>query len=306
MKQYICVECQAVYDDTNKPDDFVCKKQECPGEGMTGLVIEKEASTPHAVGEKEVGICILLMDASGSMFYDHAFEGYEFPSTFGEEFLKKAEIVAKCAAKAIFELKRITLRENQEAYIMAIKFDHRQSVMFHKSIRDIIKEFEDPNKFARYIFDELSEMKGGTNINDALEMAYSFVSKFKEGNVPGIGKFKPMHDSVYLPNKEDGYKIPNIRAMVYTDGEQHGKHGPLKNPFNAHDPDLLIGAFIGDRSEAGCKNLQNIVSKCPVHQNDQFFVIDNPQSQATLRKLFRMASDASGFCPSCIESSQLR
>lgn len=338
MKQYICVECESIYNDSNKPADFVCKKNTCPGNGLTGLIIEMEqtvqpppipgagatvpppipgygATNPPSVPiqtppplpiEKEVGLCVLLMDASGSMFMDPAFKGQGFPSSFGHEFLNKAEMVAKCAANAIFQLKDITLKEHQEAYIMAIKFDHRQSVMFHKSIRGIIEEFRDSTRFAKYLYDSFSDMQGGTNINGALDMAYSFISKFKAGNIPGIGAFEPMHDSIYLPNKGGDYEIPNIRAMIYTDGEQLSDYGSIRNPFKAHDPDLLLGAFIGDQDERGCTDLRSIISKCPIHQQDQFFVIDNPQRQATLRRLFRMASDASGFCPACIPPSQLR
>jgi len=329
MKQYICVECESIYDDSNRPDDFVCKKNTCPGDGLTGLIIEMEepavsplntpppipgaaapstaTAIPSSISiEKEVGLCVLLMDASGSMFVDPAFKGQNFPSSFGHEFLNKAEMVAKCAANAIFQLKDITLKSHQEAYIMAIKFDHRQSVMFHKSISGIIEEYGDSARFAKYLYDELSQMQGGTNINGALDMAYSFISKFKEGNIPGLGLFEPMYDAVYLPNKGGDFEIPNIRAMVYTDGEHLSDYGPLSNPFKSHDPDLLLGAFIGDQSESGCSDLRSIVSECPIHSQDQFFIIDNPKSQATLRRLFRMASDASGFCPACIPPSKLR
>ena len=322
MKHYQCVDCGKIYDESNRPDDFVCKLHNCPGNGLTGLIIEVEEQTeitennptkprggitpPPLPIQKEVGLCVLLMDASGSMFYDPAFKGQKFPSSFGNEFLNKAEMVSKCAANAIFQLKDITLKEHQEAYIMVIKFDHKQSLMFHKPIKNLIQEFGEPNNFAKYIYDELSEMKGGTNINGALDMAYSFISKFKEGNIPGIGDFEPMYDSIHLPNKGGDYEIPNIRAMIYTDGEQLPDYGALRNPFKAHDPDLLLGAFIGDKSEMGCYELRNIVSRCPIHNQDQFFIIDSPQSQSTLRRLFRMASDASGFCPSCIAPSQLR
>ncbi|MBU3012676.1 VWA domain-containing protein [Polaribacter vadi] len=313
MKYYYCVECpqtpELVYDDSTKPDNFICQRAECPGNGLTGLVIE--APYPGGGGTKvpiaqEVGLCVLLMDASGSMFFDPAFKGQRFPSTFGNAFLNKAEMVSKCAANAIFQLKDISLKKHQEAYIMAIKFDHNQSLMFLKPIKELIQEFGEAVNFAKYLYEELEQMKGGTNINSALEMAYSFISKFKEGNIPGIGDFEPMYDSIHLPNKGGDYEIPNIRAMIYTDGEQLAEYGALQNPFMEHDPDLLLGAFIGDQSEVGCDQLRNIVSKCPIHNQDQFFIIDSPQSQSTLRRLFRMASDASGFCPSCIAPTQLR
>lgn len=316
MKMFECIECNHKYQEHEVPDSHVCELDTCPGNKLTGLIIEvsnSNAGSNPTTGTntfsnqiKEIGLCVLLMDGSGSMFFEHAFEGQNLPSTFGAEFLNKAEMVAKCAANAIFQLKDISLKGHQDAYILAIKFDHRQEIMFHKPIKELVKDYPDAQAFARHIYDELFAMQGGTNINGALNMAYSFIEKFKQGNIPGIGDFEPMFDSIYLPNKGGDYEIPNIRAMIYTDGEQLDDYGDIVNPFRADDPDLLLGAYIGSQSEAGCQDLKKIIGSCPIHGQQQFFLIDNPRSQATLRRLFRMASDASGFCPTCIPPSELR
>lgn len=94
--------------------------------------------------------------------------------------------------------------------------------------------------------------------------------------------------------------MPNIRVLIYTDGEDEVTGHITGNPFKNEEVDILMGAFFGQGEEPGCMALKNIVSKCPIHEVDQFFLINDPTRIQTLRKLFRMASGASGFCPVCL------
>jgi hypothetical protein len=76
------------------------------------------------------------------------------------------------------------------------------------------------------------------------------------------------------------------------------------NPFKNEDVDILMGCYFGPGEEEGCRALKEIVSKCPKHDFEQFFLINDPRRIQTLRKLFRMASGASGFCPLCLADAE--
>jgi len=309
MSKYNCIECGTIYTDNDIPEDYVCKGNDCPGNGLTGLIIpiEEEQITSGSSSSdnikpvattRECGLCVLLMDASGSMFFDPAFKGVHLPSQYGDEFCTKAEIVSKAAAQAIFQLQSMV--NNTNAYICAIRFDHTQALMFNDTIHNIIQKYQSADKLARYFYDELSQMKGGTNINSALEMAHSYIEKFTAGSILGMGDFVPLYHKQYLPQFQQSEDIPNIRTLIYTDGEQLDEYGAIKNPFAGGNVDLLMGAFIGSTLDLGCTDLSNIISQCPIHGEKQFFVLDAPKKLAALRGLFRMASGTSGFCPKCI------
>lgn len=316
MKNFKCIECGKEYAEANVPTSGICDDPNCPGQGLTGLIVPDESgqqnlTTPGVIvsGQgKEVGLCVLLMDASGSM----AEEPYasSFPSKYPpkvestaiaekEGKLTKREVVTDAAALAIFGLKDLSKKEN--AYICAIKFDNNPSVMFTKTVDDILTEHENPQKFAKYLYNELASLNGGTNINGALNLAYSFVKKFIDGNVPGMENCIANFQTQYYGSKS--IDVPNVRIMLYTDGEQLQHYGPIVNPFkkNNEELDLLIGAYIGNPEDNGCKQLEEIVGTCPSHNQKQFYVMDDPKKIATLRGLFRMASGTSGFCPYCIE-----
>lgn len=316
MKIFKCIECGKSYAENDVPASGICTDPNCPGQGLTGLIVPDESnqqpiSTPNAVNTnqgKEVGLCVLLMDASGSM----AEEPYSssFPSKYPaktesqapserEGKLTKREVVTDAAALAIFGLKNLSKKEN--AYICAIKFDNNPSVIFTKTVDSILKEYETPDKFAKFLYAELAALNGGTNINGALNLAYSFVKKFIDGNVPGMENCIANSQTQYFGTKS--IDVPNVRIMLYTDGEQLPHYGPIVNPFKANNDelDLLIGAYIGNPDDNGCKQLEEVVGNCPTHNTKQFYVMDEPKKIATLRGLFRMASGTSGFCPNCIE-----
>ena len=316
MENFKCIECGKSYSEATIPTNGICDDANCPGQGLTGLIVpdesEQQSAYPSFISQsgqgKEVGLCVLLMDASGSM----AEEPYSisFPSKYPakpdskivterEAKLTKREVVTDAVALAIFGLKNLSKKEN--AYICAIKFDNEPTVMFTKTVTEILNEYNDAKEFARYLYNELSEKNGGTNINGALNLAYSFVKKFIDGTVPGMENCIANVQTQWIRSKS--IDIPNVRIMLYTDGEQLPHYGDIVNPFKANkdELDLLIGAYIGDPSDSGCKQLGKIISNCPVHNHKQFYVMNAPNKIATLRGLFRMASGTSGFCPYCIE-----
>jgi len=317
MRNFKCIECGKSYQESEVPQSGICDDINCSGQGLTGLIVPDESekeNQPTNNGNvdsgqgKEVGLCVLLMDASGSM----AEEPYStsFPSKYPAKIesqayteregkLTKREVVTDAAAVAIFGLKNLSKKEN--AYICAIKFDNNPVVMFTKTVADIIEEYKDPKVFAEYLYKELASLNGGTNINGALNLAYSFIKKFIDGTVPGMENCIANVQTQWVGTKS--IDIPNVRIMLYTDGEQLQHYGDIVNPFKANNDelDLLIGAYIGNPADSGCQQLENVVSDCPIHNKKQFYVMDAPQKIATLRGLFRMASGTSGFCPYCIE-----
>jgi len=317
MKQFTCVECGEIYDDLKNvpPSSMVCQKTTCPGGGLTGLIIPIEGqintntsdSSNQSIYQdntsKEAGLCVLLMDASGSMG-DPAYKDYSFPSKYGGDKLTKREVITDVAAKAIFELQLMSKKDS--AYICAIKFDNTQAVMFTDTVTNILNKHGNAQNLAKYLYDELALLNGGTDINSALKMAHSFVDKFLSGSVPGMGNYVPIFHTQFAPKLNKSIDVPNVRVLVYTDGEQLSEYGTIINPFKNSEPDLLMGAYVGQESDNGSKELKSIIGNCPIHGTPQFFVLDNPQKIATLRGLFRMASGTSGFCPTCINTVSLR
>ena len=239
--------------------------------------------------EREVGLCILLIDASGSM-QQTPFQGNP---------VSKMRLISNAAAKGIFELEQMSMPS--DAYICAIKFDHRVEQMFFKTVRELIDEYQDVTTFADYIYGELDKMKGYTDINGALKVAKSFADAFLNKKIDNFQDYTPKEDVIYT-REEERKVVPNIRTLIYTDGVQwmNGATAPIKNPFASDEVDILMGAFFGEADGRGCKELRGILSKCPHHDFEQFFLLDSPAKIATLRKLFRMASNTSGFCPLCI------
>lgn len=260
---------------------------------------------PPSSQEPEVGLSVILMDASSSMT-DQAFEGN--PQT-------RMRLVASSAASGIFDLER--MQNNPNAYVAAFKFDDRVEMMFMDTIKNLIDKYDGQvKKFADYIYNELFEMQQGTDINKALKQAHIFVEKFmkKELDIFPTDKYMPMKQRILKFNSVDSVSIVNVRVLIYTDGMQYDTEGNnelLPNPFQDKDKpieglnhDIVIGAFFGNSKDEGCNALKKILSKCPIHNEEQFFVFEDPSKIGELKHLFRMASGASGFCPKCL-SKQL-
>lgn len=306
MKSYQCTCCGRGYTKSDLPNTMIC---EC--DPLIGLIMEvSSVELPTEEGQlagmedmREAGLCVFLMDASGSMFTEPMFPDHKFPSMFGEAFVNRAEWVCRMAASGIYDLIKKGITEAEAAYICAIKFDTTQAVMFIKTVAQIRDEYATDIDFARYLYNGLQDMRGGTNINDAIRMGHGFVSNFTNRMVQGMGNYSPKYHVEYTL-KGKPISVPNVRILLYTDGEQQPQYGDMHNPFQNDEADLLIGVFIGQESERGCQDLRRIVGKCPIHGNEQFLIFDTPTKNMTLKGMFRMASGASGFCPKCVSEMQ--
>jgi hypothetical protein len=248
---------------------------------------------------REIGLCVLLMDASSSMMEPVSDQD---PKT-------RMQQVAESAASGIFDLQR--LHNNQDAWVTAFKFDDRVEKMFEESVGGLIRRFDkDVNKFSAYIYDELSSLQQGTDINAALKRAYDYIDGFlqKKLDFP-VKNYIPMYQPILRGDSASSVSIPNIRVLMYTDGRQYDARGDRhlkQNPFAQHPPpglnhDVLIGAFFGRAADEGCTELKGLLSNCPIHEDTkQFFLFDTVKKIDHMKHLFRMASGASGFCPLCL------
>jgi hypothetical protein len=248
--------------------------------------------------KKEIGLCLLLMDASGSM-NDKAFPGSDPTER------TRVQIVAGAAAAGIFELKNITKPES--AYLCIIMFDDKPKQILFNSIQNIYSQFGTNKTLADFLIQEMIGLQGSTDINGALRLANNIVDQFLDGSLPNFTDYTPLvHKDMISYKNEIGenvrteLSIPNVRVFIYTDGEQTTNEA-LINPFQDTEPDILIGAFIGRATDKGYSAFESIFSNCPRHHIKQFFLLDRPDKVATLRNIFRMASGASGFCPKCAE-----
>ena len=306
LKKFNCIECRTIYDENTVPNDYICKESNCVGNGLTGLIIPIEISEGESNTSnkkyfdytRECGLCVLLLDSSESMFSDPAFNNYSLPSQYGNKFLNKAELLSKVVANSIFQL--TVVNNSEDLYICAIKFDHRQSLIFNDNIKNIVDRHQTAEDFAKYIYDQLNEMKGEKDINSVLTMAHSYIEKFKTGDIPEIGNFAPIFHTQFLDYYNKSVSVPNIRTIIYTYGKQQKEYGAIQSPFSNGNLDLLIGAYFGENSDQGYSSLNEILGNCPLHGDRQLFVINQPQKLVALklRGLFRMCS-ATGFCPKC-------
>lgn len=291
MPKYTCSNNSSHQFDSMTADGF-CPQPECYGVGfLVEQTVGSSSSTsfhPEA-GAREIGLCILLMDSSGSMN----------ETAFDSSPAKKDQLVAGSASGGIFELEQLSNKD--DAYVIAVMFDTTNKVIFAGSIAEIFSKFGTAPEFSKFLSSNFTY--GGTDINSALNFAKQIYDDFiQRGDLSKYGgpsNVKPVKQSVLTKSGEQKI-VPNVRVLIYTDGEDQvsGKiHG---NPFKNEEVDVLMGAFFGRGEESGCKELKGIVSKCPIHEFDQFFLINDPSRIQTMRKLFRMASGASGFCPMCL------
>jgi hypothetical protein len=314
VKKWVCQKNRAhMFDDTQSFYCTICPPYESPlieeeidlddlnlkPTTTTTTTTPTEEEIELKEREVEVGLCVLLMDASDSM-NERAFKGSP---------LNRRTLVANLAASGIFDLER--MQNNPNAFIACFKFDDRVELMFVDTVANVIMRHKTVETFAAYINNELFKMQRGTDINKALEQAYSFVNKFLNKELEGfpVKNYTPMLQRIMKRKSVESVSIPNVRVLIYTVGMQYVVNGSKvlnPNPFKQRpipglNHDILIGAYFGMGTDQGCKDLQNLVSNCPVHNVPQFFLFDNPANIGNLKLLFRMASGASGFCPACLE-----
>jgi len=289
--------------------DNFCDK--CPP--YSGVLIENEDTEDSNLIQSNsnddnvkigVGLYMFLVDSSGSMFNENAFP---------EVNITRAKLVSAQISGAIFNMEETTKKE--DAYIFILLFDHTLKPFINfMSLDYIFKKFKSAQELESSLFHEMEKMKGATDINLALKTAYFHAQKFINGELETIGKIEPMCHAVFNPNTGDDKIIPNVRCLIFTDGQQYT--GPnsdnhiYNNPFdefiyNGENINILMAAYHGNSTDNGCSELMSIVSNCHVHNKPQFFLFDKVNQIGDMYKLFRMASGPSGFCQDCLNSLKL-
>ncbi len=306
MPQYICSQCNKEYD-TITADGFCTNQPEC--EFGTGWLREKgpaksrdESGLTPLEFDNEAGLCILMMDGSLSM-NEPAFPDSDYPGT-------RYKLVAMNAAGGIWSLKSMT--HHDSAFLALAVFGGEPKLVSIKSVDEIFKEHSTPEALAESIQNILENETPDarfTNINSAVQLAYEIKQSFIGGDLSKFGgptDFKPVIHPVVRGNEdgEEFINIPNVRVLIYTDGE-HNVTSAIKNPFAGDEQSVLITAFIGEKDAKGVSQMQGLACTCPKHgPASGFFLIDSPERVQTLRGIFRMASGASGFCSACLHIEQ--
>lgn len=311
-KQWICSTDEShVF---NQPTaDLFCSK--CPS--YTGVLMEMESGTSIGGSSKPVkpsggstnvensikkgiGLYIFLIDSSGSMFMEDAFPNVP---------MKRAKLVSGQVASAIFEME--SLNKKEDAYLFVMLFDHKLKPFINfMNVKEVFDKYGDVKNLESSLYEEMESLKGATDINLALEIAYFHAQKFINGEMDIIGEVEPMTNSVFNPTTGDDITIPNVRCLIFTDGEQYtGKVNEKieRNPFadfqyNGHFVNVLMGAFHGENSNAGYTQLKSIMGNCHIHNSPQFFHFSEASQSMRMRHLFRMGSGPAGFCEKCLDN----
>jgi hypothetical protein len=300
---WVCVnDTTHVYDTKTAEDNsYFCPK--CPyGEGIliaqaTGTGSTTTSTPQH---QEDLGLCIMLLDCSGSMG-DPAFRNHP---------MSKRDLIAKSVSAGIFSLSGNPLREF--AYVLIIGFDHEIDILLpYSSIEQIVQEHKDAMGLEQMLKEKMHRKNGATDINEALNVAFKFTQQFINSEITSLGNYKPRIQTV-LDDSMSTHLIPNVRVLLFTDGGQYlGPDRTMLNPspfknlkYNNKVFDLLMCAYYGHGEDNDYFKLRTLASKCPRHPDvDQFFLFDDPTKVANLKGLFRMASGASGFCPTCLDEA---
>lgn len=283
--------------------DLFCSK--CPP--YVGVLMETDSISTNVVSssislskeiKRNIGLYMFLIDSSSSMFSEGAFPNVA---------MTRAELVSGQVASAIFEMENLINKDN--AYLFVMCFDHtlRPFINF-MNVREVFDSFGDINNLKNQLFAQMSSMRGATDINLALKTAYNHAQKFINGEMEVVGEVEPMVNSVFNPITGDDFTVPNVRCLIFTDGEHYIGNPNDKiegNPFdnftyNGTVSNILMGAFHGSASNEGYKQLKSIMASCPIHNEPQFFHFSEASQTMRMRYLFRMGSGPGGFCEKCL------
>ena len=212
MANFICPNCKKEYE--KKTEDEYCNNQpEC--EYGLGWLTEHSSTSPAEdllaentltpiSFEREIGICVLMMDGSYSMV-DPAFPSSDYPGN-------KYDLIARNSAAGIWSLKNST--HIDDAYIALCVFAGKPLWIWTKSIKEIIEEYENRQHFSSFLYETLEKKTlepKATNINEAINLSYKIYKQYLNGNFKdfgGLADFKPLEHHVVRQdqnNKEDFY-----------------------------------------------------------------------------------------------------
>ena len=326
MKRYVCNNLQHPVQKHPKEYDEITQDGFCPdcpyGEGIL-LETEWDPQRPETEQDgqqpviDELGLCVLVCDASFSMS----------EPAFRDGRVTKMEMVLRSAANGIVDNYQVSYPE--KALIALIGFGGKvtllrdpQGLPFIKSLADIQKEFPTAQHLADFIRAQLAPNgeepltdtidRNYTDISGALTLAHQMVECALKGDLSPFGfanRFTLLeHHSTRKRDSHQYNRIPNVRVLIYSDGKHYPSSGvALANPFTEDlDKDqisVLMTGYFGDGGDAGADQMKSSACTCPIHETKGYFLINNSERYQTLRKLFRMASGTTGFCPICLREA---
>lgn len=319
--QYRCPKCGKIFEEMTQ--DGMCDRVECLGEELVeytegdevGIQTREEEKEPAweapsvSVGVME-GLCLLVCDISYSM---------DEPAFTGSE-LSKLKMVTRSVHRAVVELYRISMPAG--AYVGIIAFGARAALVrdrtggpFLLSVAQIQKEFGgvglNPFLFEQFNTDAPGVDRQHTDFTAALDLTGKIYEAAVAGDLTAYGVSDEVkilkHQDVYDTFQKKQIPVPNVRCLLYSDGEYNPKQAgaALVNAFASVYPSPLMTAFIGDEaaSEAarqGADQMKEFANTCVMHQKKGYFLINNAEKYMVLKDLFSMATRRSGFCPSCL------
>jgi hypothetical protein len=147
-----------------------------------------------------------------------------------------------------------------------------------------------------------------TDISGALAIAHKMYQHALQGDLSEFGmdkRFTLMEHNPVRQRDSHQYTIPNVRILIYSDGAHNHPQGasletPFTNNLEANEVSVLMTVFFGDGADQGAGQMRLLACTCPIHEQKGYFLINSAERYHTLRKLFRMASGTSGFCPVCL------
>lgn len=303
-KKWIC-STDATHTFDKPTDDLFCII--CPP--YSGVLMESDDFITPSGGDetpiidnvkKGIGLYMFLIDSSGSMFSEDAFPNVP---------IKRAKLVSGQVANAIFEMQN--LNKQEDAYLFVMCFDHRlQPFINFMSVKQVFDKYGDVKTLEAELYKVMESLKGATDINLVLKTAYHHAQKFINGEIDTVGKVEPMTNSVFNPITGDDKTFPNVRCLIFTDGEQYTGIGNERiegNPFanfqyNGEFVNVLMGAFHGTSGNEGFNQLKSIMGNCHIHDIPQFFHFSEASQTMRMRHLFRMGSGPAGFCEKCLDN----
>jgi hypothetical protein len=178
-------------------------------------------------------------------------------------------------------------RQQEEWIKEAFNLDH----FLHEQLKDDVAGFG----------------RDGTNITEALSLARQITDAAIAGSLSAFGVKEPVSlkmDDIPRPG-EKSIRVPNVRVMIYSDGEHN--RGRLENAFASMQPaSVLLTAFIDNENESddtrkGADQMLACATICPEHKEPGYFLINTLGRRTYLREVFHMATGSSGFCRQCMK-----
>jgi|GEM_PF-6987695 len=265
-----------------------------------GILFQKSNIDDNVLGD--CSLCIIFLDCSHSMSQP----------AFVNSPLTKREILARGVASGIFSRVGSTCSERAYLYVAGFS-DHVEVFVPFIRFSDLFRQYSSLVDFEAFLLKKLNTKPSPCDIKLALSSAFKITLDFINLEAVGLGTYKPRYETIFSSNL-DTYLIPNVRAILFTDGlnkwENHD-NTPILNPFkaifyNKKNIDLLTIVLIREANESITKPITNLVSKCIRHdQNEQLFLIDAPSKINYIKYLFYYfkfggSASAFGFCPTCL------